>query len=602
MNTQITKAKAKTLKDFAAEQKKLFLPGLEPNGAVLAALEDLGRVRLSKHYFMRDFLYSEVAVAHGIANVPDDAELAIKAGRGLCENLLEPLRSVFGHVTIRSAFRSANVNGFGAKQGNMNIAGNEANFAHHIWDHRDPDGHVGATACIVIPWFVDWLERYKAGHDWRALAWFIHDHLPYSEMVFFAKNTAVNLTWRCREPKREIRRRWGKRGERRIVHKAGYPKRDPAPEQDYPGFPDPNDPRTWVCDPPLFPSCAPTRPRQEANLQERARGLMIGLAVGNVLGVPLEGWARHAVEASYPDGVREMEVEPGEPDDDDLAQAIVLAEAAIETDSGSLDVDQIGRLFWEWAEENGRGIGIQTSDVLSRVGGAMPRCALGDGIQARVPIGQPAVEAAREAWEESGRYSAGNGAVMRCAPLAIRWMRDDTGLARNTALSTVVTHADPRCVWSAVLVNVVVAKLLRGEDVGPSEVVERTCRAATQLGDSLAAFGIAGPVPETVLDSCSIPEGAAPADLALDGRDMGYTLKAMQVALWCANQASDFEEAMVAVVSAGGDTDTNGAIAGAVLGARFGLEAIPDRWRARLAEIRQGSEPLETLGDRLVTV
>ncbi len=131
--------------------------------------------------------------------------------------------------------------------------------------------------------------------------------------------------------------------------------------------------------------------------------------------------------------------------------------------------------------------------------------------------------------------------------------------------------------------------------------MERTRRAATKLGDSLAALGVAGMVPETVLDSCSIPEGAAPADLPLDGSDMGYTLKAMKVALWCANQASDFEEAMVAVVSAGGDTDTNGAIAGAVLGARFGLEAIPDRWRERLAEIRQGREPLETLVDRLVT-
>ena len=51
---------------------------------------------------------------------------------------------------------------------------------------------------------------------------------------------------------------------------------------------------------------------------------------------------------------------------------------------------------------------------------------------------------------------------------------------------------------------------------------------------------------------------------------MGYTLKAMQVALWCAREANDFEEALITVVSAGGDTDTNGAVAGAVLGARFG--------------------------------
>ena len=129
-----------------------------------------------------------------IANIPDDAELAIKAGKAVCRNLLEPLRRVFGHVTIRSAFRSANVNGF-CNCHNMNCSSNEASYANHIWDHLDGDGFMGATVCIVIPEFVDWMNE-KAGRDWQDLAWFIHDHLPYSEMVFFVKNAAVNLTWR----------------------------------------------------------------------------------------------------------------------------------------------------------------------------------------------------------------------------------------------------------------------------------------------------------------------------------------------------------------------------------------------------------------------
>ena len=62
---------------------------------------------------------------------------------------------------------------------------------------------MGATACIVIAWFID-TEHYKETQDWRPLAWYIHDHLPYSEMVFFAKNAAFNLTWREREPRRRI--------------------------------------------------------------------------------------------------------------------------------------------------------------------------------------------------------------------------------------------------------------------------------------------------------------------------------------------------------------------------------------------------------------
>jgi hypothetical protein len=168
---------------------------ISPNRPVMNALDDFGRERLSKHYFMRDFLYSEVAAAHGIANVPDDADLAVEAGRGLCGNLLEPLHSIFGHVTIRSAFRSANVNGYCNCHG-MDCSSNKASYANHVWDHEDRHGYVGATACIVIPWFVDWLEEHP-DRDWRSLAWFIHDHLPYSEMVFFPENGACNLTWRC---------------------------------------------------------------------------------------------------------------------------------------------------------------------------------------------------------------------------------------------------------------------------------------------------------------------------------------------------------------------------------------------------------------------
>ena len=224
---------AGTLKSLFQEQRKLLLPDLKPNPPVFSALEAFGRVRLSQHFFMRDFLYSEIAAAHGIANVPDDAELAIEAGRGLCENLLEPLHSIFGHVTIRSAFRSANVNGFGSQHKGMNCSGNEANYGYHIWDHRDLRGCIGATACIVVPWFVDWLEEHP-DHDWRALAWFIHDHLPYSEMVFFASN-AVNLTW-SEVPKRKIRRRWGPKGEKRVLYPSGCVHRARGP-QAYPGFP-----------------------------------------------------------------------------------------------------------------------------------------------------------------------------------------------------------------------------------------------------------------------------------------------------------------------------------------------------------------------------
>ena len=80
-------------------------------------LETLGRVRLSEHFFMREMLYSEIANYYGIPNIPDDPDLAIAAGTRLCEELLEPLHATFGHVTVRSAFRSVEVNTYGNVHG-----------------------------------------------------------------------------------------------------------------------------------------------------------------------------------------------------------------------------------------------------------------------------------------------------------------------------------------------------------------------------------------------------------------------------------------------------------------------------------------------------
>lgn len=172
----------------------------------VSALDELGRVRLSKSFYLREFLYSEVANHHGIPNIPDDPELAIHVGERLCQEVLEPLHATFGKVLVRSAFRSVSVNGFCNQQQRENkkgytCASNDANYAGHIWDRRDQDGHAGATACIVIPWFAD---RFEAGADWRSLAWWIHDHLPYSHMHFFPRLAAFNISWH-EAPKRQIK-------------------------------------------------------------------------------------------------------------------------------------------------------------------------------------------------------------------------------------------------------------------------------------------------------------------------------------------------------------------------------------------------------------
>ena len=157
----------------------------------MRGLEELGRVRLSANFFMRDFLFSEIANFYGIQNIPEHPDLAILAGTRLCEELLEPLQRTFGRIAIRSGYRSAEVTAFGNARGHS--ARVEANAAYHIWDMHDLKGRIGAAACIVIPWFAD---RYAKGADWRSLAWWIHDHLPYAHMQFYPKLCAFNILWR----------------------------------------------------------------------------------------------------------------------------------------------------------------------------------------------------------------------------------------------------------------------------------------------------------------------------------------------------------------------------------------------------------------------
>ena len=168
----------------------------------VAMLNELGRVRLSEHFFMREMLYSEVAHFHGMPNIPDDPDLAIAAGSALCEHLLEPLRATFGHVSVRSAYRSSEVNRFCCeeqkkkrKKGYTCACDNDA---RHTWDRLEDGKFMGATACVVVPWFVRYLEK-RSDMSWTAMAWWIHDHrdsLPYSELCFFSINSAFNIRWR----------------------------------------------------------------------------------------------------------------------------------------------------------------------------------------------------------------------------------------------------------------------------------------------------------------------------------------------------------------------------------------------------------------------
>ena len=341
--------------------------------------------------------------------------------------------------------------------------------------------------------------------------------------------------------------------------------------------------------------------RWQRGIVGRGRGLMTGAAVGNLLGSVTEGWTSERITRQFPGGVGEIVAGEAGPDDGEVAQMIVVAEAAAE---GPLDPDDLGRRFWAWAETNGVGMGGLTRDVLALHGGQEPRrqAQAPRSAAPREPSGLPITEASKSAW---GGRRAGNGAASRCASLAVRWFDDPAALVRNSVISAVPTHWDWRCGWSCALLNLVAAAALQGESMTADELLARGLDGVTAALPELRAYGYQARVPRSVEAAVMEASELGIDDLdalGLDDETMGYTLHALKAGLVAYWRAPGFSEGLRQVVEAGGDTDTNGAVAGALLGAKFGIGAIPGRWRRGIREIRTGRIPLSAHADRLLAV
>ena len=292
------------------------------------------------------------------------------------------------------------------------------------------------------------------------------------------------------------------------------------------------------------------------DLRERARGTMLGLAVGNLLGIPMESQWYHDIDVRYSKGV--SEIDPREayaPMDDDLAQAVDLGEALVE---GGDYVQNFADRLVMWARENGRGMGYLTYRVISLL-----------------EEGYPAPEAARLDYE--AHPIAPNGGVMRCAPVALARHGNPEKLVSDSITTCLVTHYAETCQWSCITVNSVIALLLC------NQVLDIRALIAAAYADGcpdLLAQASRDDIPTEVLSAIANGQ-PVPSDASWLRQDqvlIGHTLLALQVGLWAAVTPLGFESALRQIVEGGGDTDTNGAVAGAVLGARYGVSAIPHRW------------------------
>ena len=177
-------------------------------------------------------------------------------------------------------------------------------------------------------------------------------------------------------------------------------------------------------------------------------------------------------------------------------------------------------------------------------------------------------EAARAVFERRGpEVSAGNGSVMYCAPLGVARARDPERLVVEAPALSKLTHWDERCATACLAVTLAVAALVRGE--GPEATVVGAVEAVVDLegGEELEYL-----------------VGEAGRARAIDGPQMGFALFAAGIGLQVAGEGRGFEEGLRHVVGLGGDTDSNAAVAGALLGARHGRAAVPSSWFDRLAD------------------
>lgn len=281
---------------------------------------------------------------------------------------------------------------------------------------------------------------------------------------------------------------------------------------------------------------------------DKFRGVLFGQAIGDALGLCTEFMTRSEVRRYYPDGLKDYSQmvedyhrkrwQQGDwTDDTDMM--LCIAEAVIE--DRELNPQSVARYFKEWFLSCPMGIGRHTYNVLS----------LGDYVE------NP-YQAADTVWRMSGRESAANGAVMRTSVVGLLGGE----VEKHAADICRLTHADLRCVGSAIIVSQVVHALVYRNELLPLEELIETGR---QYDERIEPYLLM--VRGETLDA-----------LNLDDEAMGYTLKTMAAGLWSVYHAGSFEEGLLEVVNAGGDADTNGAVAGSLLGARFGYRDIPARY------------------------
>lgn len=287
--------------------------------------------------------------------------------------------------------------------------------------------------------------------------------------------------------------------------------------------------------------------------EDRIKGIFFGQATGDALGLGTEFMTKDEIRQHYPDRLTDYSQiiqdyhrrhwKAGEWTDD-TDQFLAICDSILKTEKA--DEQAFAHALVQWFNGPHRGIGQTVFDVI------------------RHPMFQQYPQlAAATIWELSGHTNAANGAIMRTSILGAFAYWDYEKVISNTEKIAKVTHFDPRCVGSSVIITTIIAHILNEDKLlTASEIIETGALYDARIRP-FVELAQSHDISVLELDEVS---------------SIGYTLKALSAALWAYFNAADFEQGLFAVINEGGDADTNAAVAGSLLGAKFGYSGIPDRF------------------------
>ena len=290
-----------------------------------------------------------------------------------------------------------------------------------------------------------------------------------------------------------------------------------------------------------------------ASLFDRAAGALLGSAVGDALGAGYEFYE--------PDDIDDVEMRPGiltgRPagswtDDTDMAWCVATAAAEGCDLTTSEGLERVAELFLQWYESDPRDVGVQTQMVLSRT------------------VRPSEMAAAARAFQESRPDAAGNGSLMRTAPVALAHLGDDDAIIAAARAVSSLTHPHEDAQWACALWSLAIDRAVRGTD-DTREAMESALEA----------------LPSRPADRWRSLLHEAEQREPNSFSKNGWVVEALQGAWRSVDELSigpwtQFPDRVNSAVMGGYDTDTVAAIAGGFAGAIEGSSVIPWEWRKDL--------------------